>query len=372
MIQRRSKIALVCTGLIFFLISGSGLIRAQKVSLKGNVQQIAAASLSLEKGMQAAAQEFRKSQREGMYFTGYLFVSTNTVHMGVENEDIFPYSVHARSGEIRIRRISQGKHEDGYSLHTESDTSGPAGVFLLHQVSQGKSRVIDTRIFDPERTYDFEDIPVYWLGEVENEESLRFLEDSFKQSSTEQRKKMIFVISVHDSPRVDVFLKGVALGDYDTEVRKNAIFWIGNRPDSFNTLKEINGKVQGTELKKHVIFAYSLSKDEGAVKEMIRIARSEADREVRKSAIFWLGNKASNEAVKVLKDVVEGSHEDADVKKSAVFAISQLPKEKSIPLLISIARTNASAAVRKNAIFWLGQTGEEEALEFFEEILLKK
>jgi HEAT repeat protein len=55
-----------------------------------------------------------------------------------------------------------------------------------------------------------------------------------------------------------------------------------------------------------------------------------------------------------------------------VFAISQLPQEKSVPLLIDIAENNKSASVRKKAIFWLGQTGDEEALKYFEKILLKK
>ncbi len=371
-IQHRLRIALVGAGLALFLLGGLSLSWAQEVSLKGTVHQMETAGQSLEKSMQAAEKEFHKNNREGLYFTGYIFISRSMVRMGGDYEAESPYTVNTRSGKIRIRRISPEKHNKGFSMHTDSDEAGPAGVFLLHKFSQGKSRIIDTQIFDPDRTYEFEDVPVYWMGEARNADSLTFLEDTFKENSPELGKKLIFVISVHDSPRVDVFLKGVALGDHSTEVRKNAIFWIGNRPESFLTLKEISGKVQGTELRKHVVFAYSISKDERAVKEMIQFARSEADREVRKNAIFWLGHKASNEAVKALKDVVEGSEEDADVKKSAVFAISQLPSEKSVPLLISIARTNSSAAVRKNAIFWLGQTGEEEALEFIEEILLKK
>jgi HEAT repeat protein len=185
---------------------------------------------------------------------------------------------------------------------------------------------------------------------------------------------MIFAISLHDTPEVLPFLKATALGRYDTDIRKSAIFWIGNMegPESFHSLQDIAGRIRGTELRKHVVFAYSLNNEEGAVEEMIRIARSEPDREVRKNAIFWLGQKASAKAVKLLTGVVEEEDEDDDIKTSAVFAISQLPKDQSVPLLISIAKTNESASVRKNAIFWLGQTGEEEALEFFEEILLKK
>jgi HEAT repeat protein len=59
------------------------------------------------------------------------------------------------------------------------------------------------------------------------------------------------------------------------------------------------------------------------------------------------------------------------VKKGAVFALSQLPKDEGVPLLIQVARTNANPAVRKQAMFWLGQTKDPRALKFFEEILFK-
>jgi polyferredoxin len=40
--------------------------------------------------------------------------------------------------------------------------------------------------------------------------------------------------------------------------------------------------------------------------------------------------------------------------------------------LIRIAKKDSSQEVRKQAIFWLGQKDSDEALKFFEEILLKK
>jgi HEAT repeat protein len=59
------------------------------------------------------------------------------------------------------------------------------------------------------------------------------------------------------------------------------------------------------------------------------------------------------------------------VKKRAVFALSQLPKDEGVPLLISVARTNRNPVVRKQAMFWLGQSNDPRALEFFEQILGK-
>ena len=57
------------------------------------------------------------------------------------------------------------------------------------------------------------------------------------------------------------------------------------------------------------------------------------------------------------------------MKKKAVFALTQLPKDEGVPLLIQVARTNRNPVVRKQAIFWLGQSKDPRALRFFEEIL---
>ena len=58
-----------------------------------------------------------------------------------------------------------------------------------------------------------------------------------------------------------------------------------------------------------------------------------------------------------------------NTKKRAVFALSQLPKDEGVPLLMKVARTNLNPKVRKQAIFWLGQSGDPRALAFFEKIL---
>ncbi|MFA9452345.1 MAG: HEAT repeat domain-containing protein [Candidatus Aminicenantaceae bacterium] len=357
------------------LLAAAGWGFGQDVDLTGRVQHIDKPGQSLDKRIEAAGQEFRREHREGLYMAGYVFPARDRINMGDRRTPDTRYQVQIKSGEIKIRRTYQEKNRDRYSVNTELDGSGPAGIFLLYRMSDDKSRIVDSTLFDPDRSFAFEDAPLYWLGETNAAESFAFLTAQFESSGEDElQTSLILVISLHDSPKATPFLKGVALGGYATGVRKNAILWIGilKSPEGYRALKDIAGKVQGTELRKQVVFAYSLSGEEEAIQEMLRIARQDKDREVRKNAIFWLGQKASDEAALFLKDVVEGSDEDEDIKKSALFAISQLPKDQSVPLLISIARSNQSAAVRKNAIFWLGQTGEEEALQFFEEILLKK
>lgn len=62
---------------------------------------------------------------------------------------------------------------------------------------------------------------------------------------------------------------------------------------------------------------------------------------------------------------------DTKVKERAVFALSQLPHDEGVPKLIDVARSNRNPAVRKQAIFWLGQSRDAGALDFFVELLAR-
>jgi HEAT repeat protein len=46
-----------------------------------------------------------------------------------------------------------------------------------------------------------------------------------------------------------------------------------------------------------------------------------------------------------------------------------LPKEEGVPRLIEVAETNHNREVRRQAMFWLGQSNDPRALAFFEKVL---
>ncbi|HVT44299.1 MAG TPA: hypothetical protein VMT00_07905 [Thermoanaerobaculia bacterium] len=54
------------------------------------------------------------------------------------------------------------------------------------------------------------------------------------------------------------------------------------------------------------------------------------------------------------------------------LTISQLPRERSIPLLSDLVRNHKSPRVREKAMFWLAQTGDDRALVVIEEILARR
>jgi HEAT repeat protein len=77
---------------------------------------------------------------------------------------------------------------------------------------------------------------------------------------------------------------------------------------------------------------------------------------------------AGQRAVGTITEAIEKDPE-TEVKKRAVFALSQLPKSEGVPLLIDVAKKNSNPVVRKQAIFWLGQSRDPRAIEFFAQIL---
>ena len=59
----------------------------------------------------------------------------------------------------------------------------------------------------------------------------------------------------------------------------------------------------------------------------------------------------------------------ADAIASSFFAISQLPEDEGIPILIDLMKNHRDPNVRKKAAFWLGQKHDPRALNALEEIL---
>jgi hypothetical protein len=102
---------------------------------------------------------------------------------------------------------------------------------------------------------------------------------------------------------------------------------------------------------------------------LLRIAKdANRERELRKSAVFWLGQAASD-ATAALNGLVEDEDGDVEVRKQAVFALSQRPNGEGVPILLTIARGKLDPRIRRQAIFWLGQSGDPRAVSYFEEVL---
>ena len=103
---------------------------------------------------------------------------------------------------------------------------------------------------------------------------------------------------------------------------------------------------------------------------LLGLARNErVSRRSRRQAVFWLGQAAEDAATGGLVDLMSDAAADRDLKEQAVFALSQRPRDEGIPALIRLARSHPDRAVRRQAMFWLGQSDDARAVALFEELL---
>jgi hypothetical protein len=105
-----------------------------------------------------------------------------------------------------------------------------------------------------------------------------------------------------------------------------------------------------------------------AVPALVSLARGAAASETRGQALFWLAQRGSGEARAAITRAIEEDPE-TEVKRQAVFALSEMPRDEGVPLLIDLARRHKNPAVREQAFFWLGESEDPRALAFFEEVL---
>ena len=138
--------------------------------------------------------------------------------------------------------------------------------------------------------------------------------------------------------------------------------------ESTSLLSGLLGDASG-RIRDQALSAIARTNDPSAVPVLLRAAQQDKSSRVRGQALTWLAQRAARQISEAaIREAVDKDPE-TEAKKKAVYALTRIPRGEGIPLLIEIARTNRNAAVRKQAMFWLGQSKDPQAVKFFEEVL---
>ena len=330
----------------------------------------------------------------GRFWVGYQFEVRPGVAIDFEIVD--------SSGSVYISN-------DGTSMMGDSRyETRELGLFLLFD-SQRNS-FIRAEVYNLRRQHEFSNYPVYWAGRIGNEESLNYLKSIVDSSAPEINRlaeRATFAIALHDDARVDAMLIEMIRRPVAEPMRSRAIYWLGNTPETQtkNTLftEIIRNNQESSDTRKQAMSALAQSRSaatlpllqnlfetmttrelkqralrgiarndnaDGAATYLIRVAETEKDIELRKSAVANLGRIAGQKSLGALTSTVDGDAE-LELQKQAVIAIGKRSKDEAIPILIRTARNHSKMPVRKLAIQMLGQTGDERAVAFFRELLSK-
>jgi hypothetical protein len=90
-------------------------------------------------------------------------------------------------------------------------------------------------------------------------------------------------------------------------MRKQALFWAGQSGNvPVDRLTGLYDRVDDREVKDQLIFVFSQNRSRAAIDKLMSIARSETDVELRKQAIFWLGQSKDPRVQQFLLELING------------------------------------------------------------------
>ena len=147
------------------------------------------------------------------------------------------------------------------------------------------------------------------------------------------------------------------------------LYWLTSvRPaDSIDWLNRLVQQDGSRGLANSATMAIALHAEAHASDALLALARSGKNGDVRSAALFWVAQRAADKAAGAITQALEDP--ETEVRKKAVFALTQLPKDEGVPKLIEIARSHRDPEVRRQAMFWLGQSRDPRALAFFQQVL---
>jgi hypothetical protein len=119
---------------------------------------------------------------------------------------------------------------------------------------------------------------------------------------------LITAATLADSATVwPTLLRIARAGSVPVETRRQAVFWLGQAAGEA-AVRELDSIVVDTssdlEVRKQAVFALSQRPTEEAVPALIRVARTSPHPELRKTALFWLGQSEDPRALALFEEIL--------------------------------------------------------------------
>jgi HEAT repeat protein len=151
---------------------------------------------------------------------------------------------------------------------------------------------------------------IFWLGQKRSSENAEFLRSLFgklgkAERNDELRKKIMFSLSQMHGVGNDRWLLAIALDNSNSEeVRGHALWTAGQAGIPGSDLVSLYDRLSDAAVKEKLIWVLSESRDRASSDKLVEIAQKDPDREMRKKAIFWLGQKNDPRIRQILIDIL--------------------------------------------------------------------
>lgn len=189
----------------------------------------------------------------------------------------------------------------------------------------------------------------------------------------ELRERAVFWIGTYEDPRATRTLHDLASDEsLDEDARGAAIIALGRddmSDDDVAWLRTLYPRLS-PKLRDNVFLAVSRSDSPRASRWLAGIAADDHETEhTRQQAMFWLGQgRSPTDDLVMLYDRLSSN---ASLRSHYTFVLSQRRDSQALDKLIDVAQRDPDKSVRRQALFWLGQSKDPRALAFIRDLVTR-
>jgi TolA-binding protein len=217
-------------------------------------------------------------------------------------------------GQVNSDRAAQALETLLTSNGTSEELREEAVFALMQQRTERGEAAVRAVAQDDQAPPSLREKAVFWLGQNRSAANANFLRGLFTRLASAKgernetvAQKILFSLSQMRGEGNDRWLMEVAADPkYTVETRKQAIFSAGQIRVPTSELTALYGKLSDRELKGQLIWVLSDRHDTAAMDRLIEIAKHDPDPEMRKKAIFWLGQSHDPRVKQLLLDIING------------------------------------------------------------------
>jgi hypothetical protein len=195
---------------------------------------------------------------------------------------------------------------DWLEAAARTDEHGSALYALaLHRSGNAGDRLYSLAV---EGNDDLSDEAIFWLGEARANEGFKLLRRLLAELPRgDVRRQINFALAQNNSPEAAELLFEISKSDFDPKQRGEALFWLAEEypQRAQGWLLEVLDTEQDEDVLEQAVFAISQLPDGKGDQLLLDLARnSQAPRNVRRQAIFWLANSDNESSVAALTELL--------------------------------------------------------------------
>jgi len=244
-------------------------------------------------------------------------------------------------------------------------------VFVLSQLRtpETEDAILSVARTDPDG--DVRQQAVFWLSQAGGDRAVTVLDSIARGSSdSEMREQALFALSqIHGTRALQILRDYAARADAPEESRDRAIFWLGQRggADNATFLRDLYARVGSATLKERIIFSLSQARSDANTRWLLDLAMNPAEGLELRKNAIFWAGQSGADVAELVQ--LYGRTTEREMREQLIFVYSQRRDAAAVDKLIDIARHETDRELRNSAVFWLGQSRDPRAVQALLEII---